>query len=239
VAPEQLDRYALAARIRQRLGPELAAEGYDLVDVRIFQGGGRQQVRLYVDLLGEERIDLDGCAAASRSASLLLEAADLFGGPWVLEVSSPGIRRPLRTEAHFRAAIGSDVELKWRPPQAATARPQNLRGRLLAIADGRLSIEPAARSAPAATETDAAADDGPPLVSVPIDAVLEANLEQDFDVQAVIREDRRRRKEDRKVSRTRRRRRASAASPADGAADRQDEETTAATRDERERRDGN
>ena len=194
---EHGDRYALASRILERLEPELAAEGFELVDVRIFQGGGRQQVRLYVDLPGAQRIDLDGCAAASRSASMLLEAADFFAGPWVLEVSSPGIRRPLRREAHFVAVVGCDVEIKWRQPQAPAQRPSQLRGRLVAVAGGSLTIAPAARG-------DEAADGEkrePEPVVVPLAAVLEANLDRDFDVQAVISQDRRRRKQEKRAQR--------------------------------------
>jgi ribosome maturation factor RimP len=191
---DNLDRYALAARIHDLLATELGAEGWELVDVRVFRGGGRLQVRLYVDLPGEERIDLDGCARASRAASMFLEEADLFGGAWVLEVSSPGIRRPLRTEEHFRAVVGRDVELKWRPLDQPTARPQNLRGRLEAVEEGRLEITPVASQ-------DAAEAVAPEPVTVPLAAVLEANLDHDFDAQAVIREDRRRRKEDRRSKR--------------------------------------
>ena len=184
MSQENVDRYALAARVHALLEPELAAEGWQLLDVRVFRGGGRLQVRLYVDLAGDERIDLDGCAAASRSASMLLEEADPFSGAWVLEVSSPGIRRPLRTGAHFAAVVGQPVELKWRPVPGGDAR--NLRGTLTAVDRGELTIAPAApQDAPEAPEP----------VTVPLAAVLEANLDRDFDAQAVIREDRRRRKQ--------------------------------------------
>jgi ribosome maturation factor RimP len=194
------DRYVLAARIHDLLAPELSAEGWELVDVRVFRGGGRLQVRLYVDLPGDERIDLDGCARASRTASMFLEEADLFDGAWVLEVSSPGIRRPLRTPAHFAAVVGRDVELKWRAPEAPTARPRNLRGRLESIEDGTLVIVPVAPQ-DAAEGAKNEADETVEAVRVPLTAVLEANLDHDFDAQAVIREDRRRRKEERRSKR--------------------------------------
>ena len=199
---ENLDRYALAARIHDLLAPELDAEGWELVDVRVFRGGGRLQVRLYVDLVGEERINLDGCARASRSASMVLEEADFFLEAWVLEVSSPGIRRPLRTEAHFAAVVGSDVELKWRTPDAPTQKPLSLRGRLEAVVDGALTVR---SMTPVAAEEDASQDAQFELVTVPLSAVLEANLEHEFDVQAVIREDRRRRKEAKRDRRDKRR----------------------------------
>lgn len=197
MSPDSLDKHALAARILDQLTPELEAEGWDLLDVRIYQGGGRWQVRLYVDLLGADHIDLDGCAAASRTASLLLEGTDWFPGPWVLEVSSPGTRRPLRRVAHFQAAVGRNIELRWRLPTDAGRRPQHLRGRLDAVAADRLTIIPQ----PA---RDAAPDQAALAVTVPLQAVLEANLDEDVDVQALIRADRRRRKDAKRTRRGRR-----------------------------------
>jgi len=199
-----MDRYAQANRVFELLEPELVAEGFDLVDVRVFQGGGRLQVRLSVDLPGDDRINLDGCARASRSASMFLEEADVFPGAWVLEVSSPGIRRPLRIEAHYQAVIGREVTIKWRPLDAPTGRPRNLRGRLDAVADGVLTITQRQAMDEAAPEEDQGAEDTS-VVTLPMAAVLEANLEHDFDVQEVIREDRRQKKQDKRDARAARR----------------------------------
>jgi len=201
---DNMDRYAQANRVFELLEPELVAEGFDLVDVRVFQGGGRLQVRLSVDLPGDDRINLDGCARASRSASMFLEEADVFPGAWVLEVSSPGIRRPLRIEAHYQAVIGREVTIKWRPLDAPTGRPRNLRGRLDAVADGVLTITQRQAMDEAAPEEDQGAEDTS-VVTLPMAAVLEANLEHDFDVQEVIREDRRQKKQDKRDARAARR----------------------------------
>jgi len=199
-----MDRYAQANHVFALLEPELVAEGFDLVDVRVFQGGGRLQVRLSVDLPGDDRINLDGCARASRTASMFLEEADVFPGAWVLEVSSPGIRRPLRTEAHYQAVIGREVTLKWRPLDAPTGRPRNLRGRLETVVDGVLTIvQRQAQEGPAEAEDQGA--EAASTVTLPLAAVLEANLEHDFDVQEVIREDRRQRKQDKRDARAERR----------------------------------
>jgi ribosome maturation factor RimP len=212
VSAGQQERYTLAARIMNYLAPELSEEGFDLVDVRVFQGGGRQQVRLYVDRPGEGRIDLEGCAEASRSASLLLDAVDDFSGPWVLEVSSPGINPPLRREAHFIEAIGCVIRLKWLAPEDPARRPLNLRGRLLDVVDGMLSIAPNAKQDGPDLERDDTAASVMDPVSVPISRVLEANLDQEFDVQAAIRQDRQRRKQAKSAERGARRRRAAEAS---------------------------
>ena len=102
---ERIDTRQVAAQVITLLESELATAGYELLDVRIFRGGGRVQVRLYVDVPGGG-ITLDQCAKASRTAGMLLEEADLFAGPYVIEVSSPGIRRPLRTRGPLRRGRG-------------------------------------------------------------------------------------------------------------------------------------
>ena len=105
------DLKQMAARIIDLLEPELAADGFDLLDVRVFRGGGRLQLRIFVDLL-EGGISLDQVASASRTVGMLLEEADPFPGQYVIEVSSPGIRRPLRKLEHYQAAVGQKVDLK-------------------------------------------------------------------------------------------------------------------------------
>jgi ribosome maturation factor RimP len=160
------DPSALAAAIIQLLEPELGAEGLDLLDVRVFRGGGRYQVRIYVDL-PEGGINLDQCTRAARSVSLLMEEADPFPGPYVLEVSSPGIRRPLRKLEHFSAAVGQKVEIKT-SPGACPGVPAKLRGVLEEIRDDKLLVLP----------PGAAPDEGEPrVVAVPLAAVVEANLD--------------------------------------------------------------
>jgi ribosome maturation factor RimP len=172
------DPRQLAGGVIALLETELAAEGYELLDVRVFPGGGRLQVRVYVDL-PDGGITLDQCARASRSIGMLLEEADLIAGQYVLEVSSPGVRRPLRTPAHFAAAVGQRIDLK-----TADGR---LRCELLAVDGEMLTVRPLA--------------DGAEPVALRHGAVREANLDPDFDAQALINEDRRRRKEEKREAR--------------------------------------
>jgi len=172
---ERLDTRQAAGRVIALLEAELAAAGYELVDVRIFRGGGRLQVRVYLDTAAGG-ITLDQCAEASRTVGMLLEEADLFSGRYVIEVSSPGIRRPLRTVAHFAGAVGQNLELK-----TAAGR---LKGRLTAFADGELTVAPAG-------------EDAAP-VTVRLPDVGEANLEPEFDVRELINADRRRRKDEKR-----------------------------------------
>ncbi len=197
MAAEEFDRYALADRLYDLLAGDLAAEDLELVDVRIYRGGGRLQVRLYVDAPGEAQVDLEGCMRASRTAGMLLEAADPIAGPYVLEVSSPGVRRPLRTDAHFADAVGRPVELRVR---GSAGRPRRVRGRLESAYAGTLRVAPlAANEDEGGAEAGAA---GERRYGEPVDLrradVLEANLDEDLDVQALINADRRERKEEKR-----------------------------------------
>lgn len=183
-ATEQRD---LGRRILDLLEADLAREGYELLDVRVFLGGGRMQVRIYVDL-PEGGITLDDVARASRTAGMLLEEADPIPGKYVIEVSSPGIRRPLRTVAHFQAACGQRVDLKV----GSGGSTRRVRGVLLGVDQAGLTVEPPVK---------AGTDDDPAPETVALAEVVEANLDPDFDAQALINADRRQRKDQKRTER--------------------------------------
>lgn len=95
------------------LAPALAAVGVDLEDVRITKAGRRDLVRIVIDRDGG--VDLDTVAEVSRLASDLLDADPLakhLPGPFVLEVTSPGVDRPLTEPRHWRRAAGRLVEIR-------------------------------------------------------------------------------------------------------------------------------
>lgn len=160
------------AAVINLLEADLAAEGFDLLDVRAFRGGGRLQLRIYLDTL-DGGITLDQCATAARSVGILLEEADLIAERYVIEVSSPGIRRPLRKPAHYAAAVGQRVDLK-------TRERKHIRGILEATGPSGHLVRPLEET-------------GEPT-NVPTGDVVEANLDPDFDPQALIHADRREKK---------------------------------------------
>lgn len=91
-------------RLLATLGPLVSTIGYDLEDVTVTSAGRRSLVRVSVDADGG--IDLDAVAEVSRLISDALDADDPFSGPFVLEVGSPGVDRPLTEERHWRRAAG-------------------------------------------------------------------------------------------------------------------------------------
>ena len=96
-------------RVRDVVGAPLETSGLELVDVE----HTGTLVRVTVDRPGG--VDLDAVSDASRLVSEALDRSDVVPGRYVLEVSSPGVERALRTPEHFRRFVGSRVSVRTRP----------------------------------------------------------------------------------------------------------------------------
>jgi ribosome maturation factor RimP len=98
-------------QVIELLDGEFARAGYEIEDVVIDTAARPPRITVIAD--GDEGLDLDSIAALSRSASELLDSVDSpqSGAPYVLEVTSPGVDRPLTAEKHYRRARGRKVEL--------------------------------------------------------------------------------------------------------------------------------
>lgn len=107
-------------RVRELVEPVLAAEGFELVDAELSSGA----LRVFVDRPGG--IDLDAVAAASTIVSQVLDEHDPVPGRYTLEVSSPGVERPLRRPEHFARFVGTTVNVKTRAEVAGERRVQGL-----------------------------------------------------------------------------------------------------------------
>jgi len=97
----------VAERVRDLIEAPLAVHDVELVDVEL-KG---HTLCVFVDR-PDRAIDLDGVTEATRLVSDLLDANDPVPGHYTLEVSSPGVERPLRTPAHFRRFLGSTVSVR-------------------------------------------------------------------------------------------------------------------------------
>jgi len=96
-------------QVIELLGGEFARAGYEIEDVVIDTRTRPPRITVIAD--GDEALDLDTIATLSRSASALLDGLDSIQDGYVLEVSSPGVDRPLTSEKHFRRARGRKVEI--------------------------------------------------------------------------------------------------------------------------------
>ena len=116
--------------------PVLEEMGIELVDVEYVTERGRPILRVYIDRHGG--VTIDDCAAVSREIGDLIDINDALSGRYVLEVSSPGLNRPLKKEKDFVQAVGKKVRLKTVFPVDGR---RNYRGTLLSFENGNLFIE--------------------------------------------------------------------------------------------------
>ena len=90
--------------------PSLEDMGFELVDVEYLSMHGKWVLRLYIDKEGG--VTLDDCATVSREIGDLIDVKDVIVHEYILEVSSPGLDRPLKKEKDFKGAIGKKIKVK-------------------------------------------------------------------------------------------------------------------------------
>jgi len=127
---------AIVNQVIEVVEPLLQDLGFELVDVENAVDQGRWILRLYMDREGG--VTLDDCARVSSELGDLLDVKDLIEHEYILEVSSPGLNRPLRKEKDFSKVIGQRIKVKM-----STFREgrQNYTGCLLAFSEGMLHLE--------------------------------------------------------------------------------------------------
>ncbi len=122
-------------RLVAMLEPVLTGMGYELVHVELAGGGRDTVLRVYIDAPGG--IALADCEAVSRQVSALLDVEDPVPGSYQLEVSSPGLDRPLAKAGDFERFAGHRVRVKL---VAAVDGRRNYTGELLGYTDGQVSL---------------------------------------------------------------------------------------------------
>lgn len=131
--PDPARRDAQVQKVVALLEPAVQATGVDLEDVEIRAVGRRIVVRVLVD--SETGVSLDQVAAASTAVSEALDADDPFGDePYTLEVSSPGVERPLTLPRHWRRSTGRLVAI-------TTAKHEQVTGRITSVSDTEVELE--------------------------------------------------------------------------------------------------
>jgi ribosome maturation factor RimP len=134
VAPEQgswMDKEGLI----RLLEPTVNALGYDLVDLD-FRPGRSGLVRVFIDK--EPAVGLSDCEVVSEQIGALLDVEDPIPSGYVLEVSSPGIDRRLRTADHFARVVGQEVRVEL---QRALQGRRRFRGSLTEAGEDEIVVE--------------------------------------------------------------------------------------------------
>jgi ribosome maturation factor RimP len=104
----------VAGRVQALLEPAVNALGYELLGIEYMPQGKHSLLRMYID--ADDGIALEDCERVSRQVSGILDVEDVVHGQYTLEVSSPGLDRPLFTLDHFRKYLGQTVKLRLSSP---------------------------------------------------------------------------------------------------------------------------
>jgi len=104
----------IAEKVFSIINPTIIDMGYELLGIEYVASGKHSILRLYIDR--EKGIGVDDCETVSRQVSAIMDVEDPINGQYNLEVSSPGIERPLFEISHYQRFLGHDVRLKtYRP----------------------------------------------------------------------------------------------------------------------------
>lgn len=118
------------------LEPIVAERGLELVDLEFVKEGANWYLRVYIDKEGG--VSIDDCEAVSRALEVKLDEKDPIEQAYVLEVSSPGIDRPLKKDADFIRFQGEIIDVKL---YRAVDGQKQFQGKLLGLNDGVISLE--------------------------------------------------------------------------------------------------
>lgn len=125
-----------ADHIERMIAPAVESMGYEIVRVQL-TGARRVALQVMAERKDGAPMSVDDCADISRAVSALLDVEDPVPGPYTLEVSSPGIDRPLVKRGDFERFAGFEATVETRRPIDGRRR---FRGTLLGIADDAVRI---------------------------------------------------------------------------------------------------
>lgn len=126
----------LELRLTEMLSPSVDALGFELLGIEFIRAGNHSTLRIYID--HENGISVDNCADVSHQVSAILDVEDPIATEYSLEVSSPGVDRPLFTIEHFALVVGETVNVRLNVPQDGR---RNFKGLLKSVEDDMINIK--------------------------------------------------------------------------------------------------
>jgi ribosome maturation factor RimP len=147
-------------RVRVMVDPILSTQGMELVEVEYRREGKGWVLRLYIDKEGG--VTVEDCSRVSQEVGRSLDVEDFISTPYTLEVSSPGLTRPLKSERDFIKYRNHLIRLKTIDP---IQNRRQFKGKLIGVSENRIEIEVAGG-----------------IFQIPLPNVAKANLEIDQDV---------------------------------------------------------
>jgi ribosome maturation factor RimP len=155
-------KQTVEARAQEMLEPLVAGEGLELLDVEFVREREGWVLRLFIDKPGG-RVGLEECSQVSRAVDTVLDVEDIIPQEYNLEVSSPGLNRPLKKPAHFERVTGQKVKVKTFGPIGEPPR-KNFTGTLTEVAADAISVDV----------------EGAGSFRIPFKDIAKANLEFEF-----------------------------------------------------------
>lgn len=149
----------LEQKLTDMLSAPVEAIGFELVGIEFIRAGKHSTLRVYID--SENGIDVDDCAEVSHQVSAVLDVEDPISNEYNLEVSSPGMDRPLFKAAHYQSVVGEEITVKLNIPQDGR---RNFKGLLTQSTETHVHVEV----------------DGQTFI-LPISNISKANLVPNFD----------------------------------------------------------
>ena len=126
-----------AGQIETMIAPSLQAMGYSVVRVS-FTGGKRATLQIMVERIDDTTLTVEDCATVSHTVSALLDVADPIDAAYMLEISSPGIDRPLVRARDYERFAGFEAKIELQRPLEGRRR---FRGKLLGLVDDNVKIQ--------------------------------------------------------------------------------------------------
>ena len=123
-------------QLNELLQPVVESMQYEFVGLEFLSGANPSVLRVYIDQ--EEGITVDDCADVSRQISAVLDVEDPIASEYNLEVSSPGLNRPLFTAYHYQKVVGERIKVQTRIPVEGRRK---LTGNLLSADDSQIEME--------------------------------------------------------------------------------------------------
>jgi ribosome maturation factor RimP len=123
-------------KIWEFVGPIVTGLGYEYVGAGFGQADSGLTLRIYID--GSNGVTVDDCAVVSGQVGAALDVEDLISGEYCLEVSSPGLDRPLYEVSHYQAQLGESVKVRMAVPVDGR---RNFKGLLSNVSGEQISIE--------------------------------------------------------------------------------------------------
>ena len=126
----------LELRLTEMMQPAVDALGFELLGVEFIRAGNHSTLRVYID--HENGISVDNCADVSHQVGAILDVEDPIATEYSLEVSSPGMDRPLFTLPHYEAVLNETINVRLNVPQDGR---RNFKGTLVGIEGDMINVE--------------------------------------------------------------------------------------------------